>query len=90
MTKMRKTPGEGPSAWRGEDLQDSDEWIYRFTEGDLQEFEAALAGVRGEVDALRAAVAAGGAAAAESQAAVDARRGGPRGPGPPPHKIKIP
>ena len=31
-----------------------------------------LTSVRGEVDALRAAVAAGGAAAAESQAAVDA------------------
>ena len=45
--EMRETPIPGPSAWRGEDLQNSEEWIYRFTEGDLQEFEAALAGVRG-------------------------------------------
>ena len=47
MVEMLKTPVEGPSVWRGEGLQNSDEWIYHFTEGDLSEFERALDAVRG-------------------------------------------
>ena len=52
--EMLETPIRDASAWRGEDFQNSDEWIYEFTESDLNEFERALAGVRGRpVESLR-------------------------------------
>lgn len=43
---IREDPIAAPAAWHGADLQDSDEWIVRFTEGDLHQIERALAGVR--------------------------------------------
>jgi hypothetical protein len=43
---MLEQPVTGPSVWRGEDLQESDEWIMRFTEADLAEMERGLAAVR--------------------------------------------
>jgi hypothetical protein len=42
---MLKSPVTGPAVWRGEDLQDSDEWILRLAETDLDEIERGLAGV---------------------------------------------
>jgi len=42
---MLETPVTGPAAWRGEDLQDRDDWIVRLGEADLDEIERGLAGV---------------------------------------------
>jgi Taurine catabolism dioxygenase TauD, TfdA family len=42
---MRQTPVTGPAVWRGEDLQNSDEWIVPLTEADCDEIERGLAGV---------------------------------------------
>lgn len=42
---MLSTPVTGPAAWRGKDLQDSEEWIVRLTEADFDEIEHGLAGV---------------------------------------------
>jgi hypothetical protein len=42
---MRQTPVTGPAVWRGEDLQNSDEWIVRLTEADCDEIERGLARV---------------------------------------------
>jgi len=36
----------GPSAWKGPDLQNSDEWLERLDETALEEIDAALAGVQ--------------------------------------------
>ncbi|NQV80822.1 MAG: TauD/TfdA family dioxygenase, partial [Alphaproteobacteria bacterium] len=33
---------EGPSAWYGRDFRTTDEWIFRFTDADLAEIEAAV------------------------------------------------
>ena len=43
---MLEQPVAGPAAWRGEDLQDSDEWIVQLNEHELAEIERALASVR--------------------------------------------
>lgn len=42
---MITTAVTGSAVWRGEDLQNSDEWIVRLSEADLDEIERALAGV---------------------------------------------
>jgi len=44
-TAMLERPVTGPAVWRGEDLQDSEEWILRLGEGDFDEIEKALAAV---------------------------------------------
>ena len=40
------TPVEGPSAWYAADFKDNDTWIYRLTDSDIQEIEAAVAAAR--------------------------------------------
>jgi hypothetical protein len=44
---IRETAVTGPAAWRGEDLQDRDDWIVRLGEADFDEIERGLAGVAG-------------------------------------------
>lgn len=39
-------PIGGPAAWRGEDLARSDDWMYRLSDADIAEIDAALASVR--------------------------------------------
>ena len=39
------TPVQSPAAWYAADYRDSDAWIYRLTEEDLAEIEAAVAAV---------------------------------------------
>lgn len=36
------TPVEGPAAWYANDYKNDDSWIYRLTDGDIKEVEAAL------------------------------------------------
>ena len=36
------TPVEGPAAWYAKDYKNDDSWIYRLTDGDIKEVEAAL------------------------------------------------
>jgi hypothetical protein len=43
---MPPGPIEGPSAWRGEDLARSQDWMYRLSPDDLAELEGAVAHVR--------------------------------------------
>ena len=46
-TAMPLAPIErAPGLWRGSDLQDSDEWVFRFPAGALAEIERALRGVQ--------------------------------------------
>ena len=44
---MRTEPVTGPSVWRADELEHSDEWVYRFTEADLDELERGAASVAG-------------------------------------------
>ena len=37
--EMRTEPITGPSVWRADELEHSDEWIYRFSDADLDELE---------------------------------------------------
>ena len=37
---------EGPSAWYGANMRETDVWVYRLTPDDVTELEAAVAGVR--------------------------------------------
>jgi len=56
---MPPGPITGPSAWRGEDLAGSDDWLTRLSDADIAEIDAALASVRsrglGLIDIDRAA-----------------------------------
>ena len=44
---MRTEPMTGPSVWRADELENSDDWIYRFTEADLDELERGVEAVAG-------------------------------------------
>ena len=44
---MRTEPMTGPSVWRADELENSDEWVYRFTEADLSELERGVESVAG-------------------------------------------
>ena len=44
---MLETAITGPAVWLGDELQDSDEWIVRLSETDLDEIDRGLAGVAG-------------------------------------------
>lgn len=44
---MRTEPMTGPSVWRADELEDSDEWIYRFTQADLNELQRGVESVAG-------------------------------------------
>ena len=44
---MRTEPMTGPSVWRADELENSDDWIYRFTEADLDELERGVESVVG-------------------------------------------
>ena len=39
---MPPGPVDGPSAWRGEELARSEDWIYRLSDADVAEIDAAL------------------------------------------------
>ena len=39
-------PIEGPSAWYGANMRESDDWVYRLTPDDVAEVAAAAASVR--------------------------------------------
>jgi hypothetical protein len=41
-----RKPITGPAAWYGSALADSDEWIYRLSNADIDEIDAAVAGIR--------------------------------------------
>jgi hypothetical protein len=43
---MPPGPITGPSAWRGEDLARSEDWIHRLSDADIAEIDAALASAR--------------------------------------------
>lgn len=45
--RMLRTAVIEPAAWRGEDLQNSGEWIVRLGEADADEIECGLADVAG-------------------------------------------
>ena len=44
---MRTEPMTGPSVWRADEFEHSDDWIYRFTEADLDELERGVESVAG-------------------------------------------
>ncbi|WP_213765556.1 TauD/TfdA family dioxygenase [Caballeronia sp. dw_19] len=44
--QRRYTPITDPSAWRGADYQHSEDWLYRFTDGNIRDIQAALTRVR--------------------------------------------
>ena len=44
---VRRFPIECAAAWRGDEVRGGDDWKYTFTDGDIAEIEAAVAGVRG-------------------------------------------
>lgn len=39
---LERTPLTGPSVWMGADVQNSEHWVYRFTEDDVAEIDAAF------------------------------------------------
>lgn len=42
-----QTEDSGPAAWRGPEMAARDDWLYSFSDGDIAEIEAAMAGVGG-------------------------------------------
>ena len=42
MPELLTRPVAGPGAWKGRDLRDRDDWIYRFTKEELDEVDRAL------------------------------------------------
>src|SRR4051812_9872600 len=54
----RRTPIDGPAAWRGGDLATSTAWRHRLSAADIAELDRALAGVKASGRPLRALRAA--------------------------------